>query len=145
MATKKKKAEADLGTRVPSGGAVVKTVPVAVNRPLVTLSVVEAIASLLTPTDAYTGAIVRLKPQEGDTDDQIATVKGGLYHQGAAAVTVFPRPRGSVLPSVSKLALVAVPSLREAVSRAVAEVKIPQARMAEFSSLVENVCTTVGL
>ncbi len=44
------------------------------------------------------GAIVRLRPPFGVSDDDVARMRGHYENAGAARVTVLPRPRAELLP-----------------------------------------------
>lgn len=65
------------------------------------------------------GAIVRLRPPEKATDDDVEEIRKFFLGKGAAKVTVLPRPRAELLPS--KVEKAKAVGAREAVTALVAE------------------------
>lgn len=126
----------ETGTRVP---LVVESERIDVLRDLVTVTDLP----ILVPS-RYADKIVRLRPGVDATDEDIRLSKAALADV-AASVIVFPRPKGAVIPDVSKLAVVAVPSLREAVEQAAAAVVLPEQHRPAFNSLIQSIAAEVRL
>ena len=87
------------------------------------------------------GAIVRLRPPEGATDDTIAEVRAFFVKYGAEKVIVLPRPRAELLPS--KVEKAKAVGAREAVNALVAEANSKD--KAALEKLCERVMGEVGL
>lgn len=87
------------------------------------------------------GAIVRLRPPEGATDDTLEEVRGFFLKYGAAKVVVLPRPRAELLPA--KAAKVKAEGAREAVTALVEESNSKD--KAALEKLCETVMGKVGL
>ena len=126
----------ETGTRVP---LVVESERIDVLRDLVTVTDLPILAP-----SKYADKIVRLRPGVDATDEDIRLSKAALVDV-AASVIVFPRPKGSVIPDVSKLAVVAVPSLREAVEQAAAAVVLPEHHRPAFNALIQSIAAEVRL
>jgi hypothetical protein len=126
----------ETGTRVP---LVVESERIDVLRDLVTVTDLP----ILVPS-RYADKIVRLRPGVDATDEDIRLSKAALADV-AASVIVFPRPKGAVIPDVSKLAVVAVPSLREAVEQAAAAVVLPEQHRPAFNALIQSIAAEVRL
>lgn len=71
--------------------------------------------------EMFRDAIVRIEPQETDTDDEIASLKSFVIHLGAARVFTLPRPKSKVLPEQKMQAVKGNRSLRDVVQRLMAE------------------------
>ena len=139
MARKSTKNPADVqetGTRVPVS---IESTPIEVIRDLVTVSDLPIVDAA-----PYAGKIIRLRPRADATDEDIRLSKAALAGV-AASVVVFPRPKGATIPDVSKLALVAVPSLREAVEIAAAAVVLPDSLRPDFNALIQGIAAEAGL
>jgi hypothetical protein len=128
--------QAEARTRVPVS---IESERIDVIRHLVTVSDLPIVDA-----SRYADKIVRLRPRADATDEDIRISKAALSAV-AASVVVFPRPKGATIPDVSKLALVAVPSLREAVETAAAAVVLPEALRADFNALIQGIAGEVAL
>lgn len=87
------------------------------------------------------GAIVRLRPPEKATDDDVEGIRGFFLKYGASKVVVLPRPRSELLPSKAEKATAV--GAREAVTTLIAESNSKDRTALE--NLCEKVMAEVGL
>ncbi len=88
----------------------------------------------------YQGAVVRLKPPAGATDEQVEELRSYCETRGAAKIVVLPRPRANPLPAARFETSKSV-GARAAVEQLVAESKTGEA----LAAFCESVMGEAGL
>lgn len=91
----------------------------------------------------FRGAIVRLRPPMGVTDEDVADVRKAFERAGARRVFTLPRPRVKLLPENRREEETPPPGAREAVLQVVAE--SASGDRDALLSLCEAVMAEVGL